>query len=83
MATSDREPEPTVALVRAEPSGAEALVTAAPSEFRALAETVALPNAPPPYAGPLAPTAELAVAEREPVVLDAAALELAVPPAPP
>jgi len=72
MVTSVGEPEPTVALVRAEPAGAEALVTAAPSEFWALAEAVA----------PLA-LVELAVAEGEPVVLDAAALELAVPLAPP
>ena len=82
MATSDSEPEPTVALVRAEPSSAEALVVrAAPAEFRVVAETVALP--PKGWLG-YAPTppAELAVAETEPVVLDAAALELAVPPAP-
>jgi hypothetical protein len=88
MLTSVGEPATTVAsvtveLVRAEPSGAEALVRAAPAEFRASAETVALPPNAPPWYPPLAPPAELAVAETEPVVLDAAALELAVPPVPP
>ena len=82
MATSGSEPEPTVALVRAEPSSAEALVVrAAPAELRALAETVALPPKGWRAYAP-APPAELAVAVTEPVVLDAAALDLAVPPAP-
>ena len=54
------------------PAGAEALVSAPPYELWALAEAVA----------PLAPV-ELAVAAREAVVFDAAASELAIPPAPP
>jgi hypothetical protein len=85
-------------LVRAlaeEAPGAEAVVSAVPYEFWALAEAAALlrveladaaAEAAPGGAGvlkypPFLPV-ELAVAEAEPVVLAAAAVELAGPPAP-
>jgi hypothetical protein len=78
MAAAGSGLDPTAKLDTAltEPKGAEALVSAAPYEFRALAEAVAAPlGAPMP-----APPVELAVAEAEPVVLEADALELAAPP---
>jgi hypothetical protein len=63
------------------PKGAEAVVSASPLEFFASLCANAVPLTPPQY--PPNPPVEFAVAEAEPVVLDAVALEVAAPPLPP